>query len=191
MENLRIALLTSCLCLTGIAQATPLGLDYAVDNIGGGLFEYEFSLVLDNNDNTWTSGQGWRWFIFGDALSSPSPLTDFVGDVSNLPVGPWTFFTTSGGGHNGPTFGSVLDYWIPTAIGERLSWSGTSTADLAQGELLFSTLAGTLGGAVAADSEVANRIDSVPVPEAPGIALLVVGLAVLGLSKYRINIDKQ
>lgn len=188
MNILRIALLSILLSSVGIAQATPLRLDYAVNDIGGGQFNYEFSLVLDNNDNSWASGQGWRWFIFGDALSSASPLTNFVGDVGDLPVGPWTGYTNSSGGHNGPTFSSALDYWVPTAMGETLSWSGTSTADLAQGQLLFSTLGGTLNNAVAANFEIANRINAGQVPEPSGIALLAMGLLAFGFSRHRANV---
>lgn len=192
MNILRTALLSVSIILssTGIAQASPIRLDYAVNDMGGGLFDYEFSLVLDNNDNSWAPGQGWRWLIFGDApYPSSSPLTDFVGDLGDLPIGPWTGYGASSGGHNGPDLQSVLDYWVPTSIGETLSWSGTSTANLAQGDLLFSTIAGTLNNAIAADFEVANRIDyGAQIPEPSGIALLAMGLMALGLSKRRANI---
>lgn len=160
MKNISVLILL--LSLSGMGNATPIALDYEVSDLGGGLFDYEFTLELDNNDGSWATGQGWRWFIFGDALSSSSPLTDFIGDTNDLPVGPWSGFSSSSGGHNGPTFANVMDYWVPTAIGETLSWSGTSTADLAQGGLLFSTIAGTLSQAVAADFEVANRVSFVP-----------------------------
>jgi len=143
----------------GSASATPLRLEYTVTDIGGGTFQYDFTLILDNNDNSWAPGQGWRWFIFGDCVGPcTSPLTAFVGDPSFLPVGPWTGYSSSGGGHNGPTFSSVLDYWTPTAVGEQLTWRGTSTADLQEPDLKFSTLAGTLGGGIAADFEMAHRV---------------------------------
>ena len=41
-------LLLSCVALSGVAQATPIALDYEVTDIGGGLYDYEFTLVLDN-----------------------------------------------------------------------------------------------------------------------------------------------
>jgi len=155
--------LASMLALPAASLAQGLTLDYTVEDIGGGLFEYEFFL---NTDDGWAAGMGWRWFIWGDCDGSltapdpcPTPLTDWVGDPGSLPVGPWTSYSSSGGGHNGPTFASVLDYWIPADGSEELTWKGTSTADLAQGELLFSTLAGTLGGATAANFDVANRLD--------------------------------
>ena len=53
--------------LSGIALATPLRMDYSVSDLGGGIYDYEFALVLDNNDSSWSAGQGWGWIIFGDA----------------------------------------------------------------------------------------------------------------------------
>jgi hypothetical protein len=136
----------------GTSTDIPLTLFYSIDDLGGGVFNYEFQLKLTNLDNSWQPGQGWRWFIWGDCQSCPTPLTNFIGDQGHLPVGPWTQYSSSGGFHNGPTFASVLDYWIPTKEGETLTWSGTSTAFLAKpGELIFSTIAGTLNGAVPAD----------------------------------------
>ncbi len=140
------------------ASAVPIRLDYTITDIGGGLFDYEFFLIVDNNDGSFLPGQGWRWLIFGDQQEAPSPLTAFVGDPGDLPIGPWTFYTSSSGFHNGPTLGDVLDYWKPTDVGDSLFWSGTSTAFLGQGELLWSTLAGTQGGGVPADFTVANLV---------------------------------
>ena len=148
--------------LAGSAMGTPLRLDYCVTDLGGGTFHYVFVLTLDNHDNTWAAGQAWRWLIFGDADGSAgpatSPLTNWVDSGTVWPVGPWTGFTSSGGGHNGPTFDFVLDYWTPAGVGDSLVWEGNSTADLQEPTVLFSTLAGTLGGGVAADFEVAHRL---------------------------------
>ena len=92
-------------------------------------------------------------------------------------MGPWTGYTTSGGGHNGPTFSPVLNYWVPTGVLESLSWSGTSTANLMQGDLLFSTLA-VQNGAVGANFDVAQRI-----PEPTTLALF--GLGLVGVVVWR------
>ena len=158
------------------AFGSPLRLDYSVTDLGGGLYDYNFDLVLDNNDSSWTSGNGWGWIVFGDANLASSPLTDFVGDPSDLPIGPYTLYATTGGLHNGPTLDPRLSIWTPSAIGDLLSWSGTSTADLAQGSLLFSTIESE-PGTVKADFEVANRL--LPpgrVPEPQTLLLLAVGL---------------
>jgi hypothetical protein len=180
---------------TGRAEATPLRLEYTVQNSGGGLFDYDFRLSVDNNDGSYVAGQGWRWIIFGDADQSPSPLTNWVGDLSQS--SPWiSFFSTSSGGHNGPTLSgpgsSVLSYWVPTGVGDFLKWSGTSTADLGQGSLLFSTLAGTLNSGVPADFNVAYRVqsfDSTSVPE-PASLLGLLALGVFGTTSLKFSQKK-
>jgi hypothetical protein len=175
----------------GFALATPISLNYAISDIGGGLYNYEFSLVLDNHDNSWISGQSWNWLIFGDApYGSISPLTDFVGDMNDLPVGTWTSYGYSQGGHNGPTFiytiGGDFIGWVPTSVGETLIWSGTSTANLPQGQLLFSTLVNEYG-AIGAEFEVVNLSTSV-VPEPATLLLFGAGLAGLGIMRKKLKV---
>ena len=152
-EKRKIATLVAGLALPMAASAQSLELEYSVEDLGGGLYKYHFETFPDAG---WAPGMGWRWYIFGDCASCPTPLTDFVGDPAFLPIGPWTQYQTSGGGHNGPTLGPVLTYWIPASGDERLVWEGTSTANL--DSLLFSTIAGTTGGAVAADFKVATLV---------------------------------
>jgi hypothetical protein len=143
----------AALALSSHATAQSLDLCYDVVDIGGGLYEYSFVCEIDAG---WAPGMGWRWYIFGDQSGAPSPMTN-VAMTSSFPVGPWTQLSSSGGGHNGPTFAPVLDYWIPASGSETLEWSCTSTDLLPQGELLFSTLAGTVGGAVAPNFKVATQ----------------------------------
>ncbi|MCC6661560.1 MAG: hypothetical protein IT437_11820 [Phycisphaerales bacterium] len=149
------------LAAAGAAIAQPqIDMKYTVTDIGGGQFAYNFTLAPNAN---WAAGMGWRWLIFGDEPctgctppgTGTSPLTNFV-MTSAFPVGPWTGLSSSGGGHNGPTFSGVLDYWIPATGTEALTWSGQSDANLQQGQMRWSTLAGTLGGATAADWTVAE-----------------------------------
>ena len=151
------------------AKADPTTLRYYATDIGGGLYDYEFSLVLDNHDSTWAPGQGWSWITFGDAKSSSSPLKNFVGDPGDLPIGPFGEYNWSYGYHNGPTLivdsGSSVVYWVPTTVGESLNWSGTSTAFVGPGNMLYSTLMET-GGAALADFKPAEYVP------APGAILL-------------------
>lgn len=171
------ALVAGSLSAASAHAALELRMDYAVTALGGGQFQYDFALVMDNHNSTWTPGQGWTWIIFGDAtFGNTSPLTGFIGNVGSLPSG-FTGFTDSSGGHNGPTLSPVVgNHWIPTAVGQRITWSGTSTADLQQGSLLFSTLQNT-GGATLANFVVANRVASInpTVPEPASLALWSLG----------------
>ena len=148
----------------GSASATPLRLDYCVTDLGGGQYHYVFTMTLDNHDNTWAAGQAWRWLIFGDQNGAPSPLTGWVDAGTVWPVGPWTGYSSSGGGHNGPTMNYVLDYWTPNAVGDSLTWQGNANVDLPEAQMLFSTIAGTLGGGIAADFETAHRTCGGPAP---------------------------
>jgi hypothetical protein len=150
------------LATAGAAVAQPqIDLSYTVNDAGGGLFHYVFTLKPNSN---WAPGMGWRWLIFGDepctACTPPgtgvSPFVGYVSDPGVFPVGPWTQHGFSSGGHNGPDMSFVLDYWIPASAGETLTWSGTVGSNLQQGQLLWSTLAGTLGGATPADFTVAT-----------------------------------
>jgi hypothetical protein len=89
-------------------RATPLRLEYTTANIGGGLFEYQFELSVDNNDGSFVAGQGWRGLIFGDQLGAPSLIADFA-MTSPVPA-PWETLgaTASLTSHNGPTFAPPL-----------------------------------------------------------------------------------
>jgi hypothetical protein len=128
---------------TGLALAdSPLALDYVVTDTGLGVYQYDFTLTLTNDDGSWSPGQGYGWIIFGDANQSDSPLSDFQMDPAQFPVGPWTSLTSSVGYHNGPTFNYVLDKWVPSDIGDTLQWTGFSAVFLDQDQLLFSSLYG-------------------------------------------------
>jgi hypothetical protein len=121
------------------ADNVALTLEYILTDNGDGTYQYDFTLRLDNNDGSWQPGQGFGWFIFGDARNMMSPIADFQ-ITYGLPVGPWDSLTTSGGFHNGPTFNPVLSYWVPDAVGDSLQWGGISTVALNPGELLFSSI---------------------------------------------------
>jgi hypothetical protein len=181
------------------AQAASLNLNYTVENLTDGWFNYSFQLKVDNTDNSYVPGQAWRWIVFGDTPFLPLPpspsigegtLPNWVGDLSNS--SPWIAgFSNTGGGHNGPTLyggnpgNDILAWWTPSDANDYLYWSGKSTAKLQQGELLFSTLAGTLNGATPADFKVANEVDSLAVPEPLTIFGSILGLGVLGAVKRK------
>jgi hypothetical protein len=178
------------------AQAASLNLNYTVENLTDGWFNYSFQLKVDNTDNSYVPGQAWDWIIFGDKLDEvgaydgEGTLPNWVGDLSKS--SPWiVFFTKSYGYHNGPTLyggnpgnGSVWAWWTPSDVNDYLYWSGKSTANLSQGELLFSTIM-TLNGATPAEFKVANKVDSLAVPEPLTIFGSILGLGVLGAVKQK------
>ncbi len=169
--RMRLGLLSAAamLILPAVCTATtPLRMEYTVMDLGGGVFHYDFTLKLDNNDGSWAPGQGWGWLIWGDAINDQDPpgqgaLLGWAGNASDLPVGPWTSYSDSGGYHNGPTFAYVLDRWVPTALGQTLHWSGTATVDLADGQLLWSSLYPLNTPGV--EFEAAHRV--APMPSCP------------------------
>ncbi|MFM9996871.1 MAG: hypothetical protein ACKVU4_13850 [Phycisphaerales bacterium] len=164
----RSVLMAACLLasMAGTASATPFRMDYCKTDLGGGLYRYEITLTLDNNDGSWFAGQGIGWIIFGDIPSAASPFNDFQMDPASYPIGPYTELTSSGGGHNGPTLGPiwtppgpptllVFNLWTPNAIGDSIDWAGTSASDLQPGQLTWSNL-WTGGGANNANWAVAE-----------------------------------
>ena len=157
--------IAALLALASGAAAGPWHMTYCVTP-SGGQFTYKFTLTLVNDDNTWVPGQGVGWIIFGDIEGTGpdpvySPINDFVADPSYWPAGPFDSLTSSGGGHNGPTLGPIvivttdpdhpdpndpLHYiytwinWVPTAVGQSISWGGTSAVNVPDGQLLWSNL---------------------------------------------------
>src|SRR6267142_5718604 len=92
-----VSAMLGALGLTHGAGATPVTMNYCVQDAGGGQYLYTFTLTLDNHDNSWNPGFGLGWIIFADVPNNgTSPLNDFIGDPSSLPIGPWTQYTTSG-----------------------------------------------------------------------------------------------
>ena len=162
-------------------KASPLVLNYSVTP-DAGVYDYSFSLVLDNHDSTWTSGQTFGWIIFGDVPfgDGDSPLADFT--LTSPPPAPFIELDSTFSAHNGPSFINVSDdsgLWEPTALGDALSWTGTSASDLGEGALLWSNIDGT---GTLANFEVANLTSSVPEPGQYGLPIL---LAVIGWAGWR------
>jgi PEP-CTERM motif-containing protein len=179
------ALMLGLCAATGSQATTPLALDYSISSgPTPGEYTYTFTLILNNNDGSWVAGQNFDWITFGDEYLAASPLADFVINPASFPVGPYTIanFTFSGGGHNGPTFVAYPNEgWVPSAVGDTLTWSGESSAYLSQGQLLFSDLIGTGNHA---NFDVATLVTSA-IPEPSTWAMLLLGFAGLGFAGYR------
>ncbi len=156
------------------AFADILSLNYKKTDLGGGVLQYDFKLILTNDDNSYALGQGFNWIIFGDVPSATSTLADFALLSDTFP-NPNMNFTFSGGGHNGPTFIDSVDLltngWIPLGVGDSVKWSGTSSFDVPDGDLLFSTLI-AIDGATNTNFKQAIRV-----PE-PAFGVLAIGLMI-------------
>lgn len=159
----------------------PLQLYYQTTDLNNGTWLYNFTLKNTNIDNSWQNGQNFDWIIFGDqANNTPSNLLNWVGDPNSLIGSPWfnEGFSTSSGGHNGPTLLDVFDGfvgWVPGFVGDSISWSGTSTVDLPEPKLLWSNLVGT--------GAHADFLPAIKVPAPGSVALL--GLAGLAAGRRR------
>lgn len=173
------------LCLVALSfvselQADVLDLYYKKTDLGGS-YHYDFKLVLTNNDNSFLPGHGFNWITFGDVFNAPSTLPDFVLISETFP-NPNMVFTFSSGGHNGPTFLDVVNFatngWLPTGVGDFVTWEGTSAFNVPDGQLLFSTLI-PINGATPTSFKAA-----IPVPE-PGLTMLLATSAFLGLIRRR------
>jgi len=165
----RISCLIALLFLASIgSEATPLRLDYSKSWSASGIVYYTFTLALENTDESWVPGQSWGWLIFGDSPSlGGSPFNDFTMTGGIMGVGPWNSVTTSSGAHNGPTLGPAVEMWMPTSVGEFLTWQGYSTSNVPDGAMFFSTFF-TGGGAVGADFQAAtNLFPDVNFPNSP------------------------
>ena len=121
-----------------VVQESPLQLYFTVtSDPTPGLYDYTFTLVLDNQTGSYLPGQGFGGIVFGDTYQGDSPLADFsLNPGGNL--GPFSSLTQSGDDgtgtsyHNGPTLAPVFDSsfnlitWTPAGIGDSLTWSGVS-----------------------------------------------------------------
>ena len=187
---------TLAMASAGSALATPLTMEYAKTALGGGLFQYDFTLALDNHDGSWAAGQQWDWIVFGDTDSSGSLYKGFDPDGTGGAAAAWTTtgysapisnVTSSWGAHNGATLAVgattvALPGWQPLAVGDEISWAGVSTVNFLAGQMTWSALV-TGGGAQRVNFDVAHRVASIPEPSA--LALVALALALAGLAATR------
>jgi len=187
--QMAVACVAVMIATTGQVQAGVLTLNYSTANVGGGYYQYDFTLILTNQDGSFLSGQNFNWIIFGDVPVGLSPINDF-GLISSSFPDPNMLLSKSSGGHNGPTFLNPSNFlgggWLPTGVNDFVSWSGISSNNITSG-LRFSTL---VGSGTMANFENANYITST-VPEPTSIAVFAIGACIAGLGAARRRREKQ
>jgi hypothetical protein len=173
---------------SSFAFATPFTLNYAVSQVGE-KYQYDFQLVLDNNDGSWVRGQSIDWIVFGDSgPTQGGQFKDFQWLAPDEKVGifnkGWTF-----GADNGPSLTYDVWYgWRPSVLNRTQTWSITATNFLDAGELYWTNVWGTT---VHADFEVAQLQTALDysieppadLPEPVPVALIGVGIAALCASR--------
>jgi hypothetical protein len=178
--------------LSGVASAMPLRLEYELTDLGSGIYDYDFTLVLDNNDSRWLPVMEWDWIVFG-ANDFHDSYPSFDNDGNGPARSDWTTtsfshpissVSTSGGGVNGPTLyigpSPALPGWRPTALGESLSWSGTSQIFLPDGELYWSSVAAShQDHPFNWTFHLAHQTNVPDVPEPASLLLVGAGVAIL------------
>ena len=177
-----------------IPQISPLQLSFTVKTDSTpGLYDYSFTLLLDNHTGTFQPGQGFGGIVFGDVNFGNSPISDFVLNPGGN-LGPFSSLTQSGDDgtgtsyHNGPTLAPVFTpiftpvYWFPSGIGDELTFSGVSHTEATS--LTFSTFL-TSGLTTVG----ANFQPAILVPEPGSITLclvpMVAGLTAAAFSSRR------
>lgn len=163
--------------LTAPASATPFTVYYDVTDLGGS-YQYDIDVVLDNNDGSWSSGQEFDWFSFGNQTDASAGGGAFGDPVVN---GAPALFTTevSTGGANGPTLCvdtcSVGDGGYVPSLNETFSFTILASTFLGAGELLWSNLSATGGNASQFNIAVlGDPMSEVPLPA--GALLFLTGL---------------
>lgn len=195
--------LAAAIGLLGLAlavpvTASPLRLDYEITPLTGGLYQYDFSLVVDNHDGSFIPGQGWVVIVFGDlpyGAALPVDPSDAYGTLADWKFthveSPFMVGGTFIGGHNGPYIATnpnvfqVVDVWRPN-LNDTITWTGTSSKFVGQGNLLFSTTLVSFSwpnpGSVD-NFTPANYVTSIPEPES--FAMMLAGLGLVGAAVRR------
>ena len=185
---LRLATAFAVFMVANAAHAIPFSLFYTLSDIGGGQFQYDFELVLDNNDGSHTAGDGYNWFSIGSGFTpgsanTDSPFSEGRSFFTSLPT-DWSA-TAAFGGYDGPTLyhgGRISTASYTPSVGASIFFQGVSSTEVADGDLYFNYLVGS--NTDTRQSFVAERVDAtVPLPA--GLPLILTGGLLLGLLRRK------
>ncbi|MEM1077866.1 MAG: VPLPA-CTERM sorting domain-containing protein [Pseudomonadota bacterium] len=175
------------------SHAVPLRLNYDVELLDNGLFEYDFEVRTTIEDGDFLPGMSFNWFVLGvGVLGAASVFAEGADFFRDTPDG--TRAGVSSGFVNGPELcfnGScITPGWTPTSVGESFSFRGVSETlvDHSEFDWTFLHMTSPLDGQTVQQLQIINPDNNTqpsPIPLPAPILLLGAGIAGLAAAARR------